>query len=136
MNSFNHYAYGAIGEWLYSYVAGIRLDEKNPGYKHFFLNPHPGGGLTHANAEFNSIYGKIISACKTQNNSLEYSCTIPPNTTATIIFDDTDAAGVSINNQPLSFFSMLNTTAGNGKLKIEVGSGTYNFTIRLKGVNH
>ncbi len=51
MNSFNHYAYGAIGEWMYTYVAGIKLDEQNPGYKHFLLEPHPGGGLTNADAE-------------------------------------------------------------------------------------
>jgi alpha-L-rhamnosidase len=135
MNSFNHYAYGAIGEWLYSYVAGIRVDEENPGYKHFFLNPHSGGGLTHAKAEFNSVYGKIISAWKTQNNSLEYSCTIPPNTSATIIFDDTDAAGVLINNQHISLSRSFKTSTEKGKLKIEVGSGTYNFTIRLNDEN-
>jgi alpha-L-rhamnosidase len=132
MNSFNHYAYGAIGEWLYSHVAGIRIDEENPGYKHFFLNPHPGGGLTHAEAEFNSVYGKIISAWKIENNSLEYSCTIPPNTTATIIFDNTDAAEVVINNQPLSMSPTLKTTAENGKLKIKAGSGTYTFRIGLQ----
>jgi alpha-L-rhamnosidase len=131
MNSFNHYAYGAIGEWLYSYVAGIRVDEENPGYKHFFLNPHPGGGLTHAKAEFLSMYGQIKSAWKTQNNLLEYTCTIPPNTTATIIFDDTDAAEVLINNQPISFSRSFKTSAEKGKLKIEAGSGTYTFRIGL-----
>ena len=46
MNSFNHYAYGAIGEWLYRHVAGIDIDPEAPGYKHILLAPHPGGGLT------------------------------------------------------------------------------------------
>ena len=55
MNSFNHYAYGAIGEWLYSRVAGIKLDENKPGYKHFFLAPHPGGELDFVNSSFESM---------------------------------------------------------------------------------
>ncbi len=88
MNSFNHYAYGAIGEWLYTYVSGIQIDEKNPGYKHFVLAPHPGGGLTNANAEFNSMYGKIKSAWKIDGDKVTYEFEIPANTTATIILPD------------------------------------------------
>jgi alpha-L-rhamnosidase len=45
MNSFNHYAYGAVGEWLYGTVAGLELDPAQPGYKHTMIQPHPGGGL-------------------------------------------------------------------------------------------
>jgi alpha-L-rhamnosidase len=52
MNSFNHYAYGSIGEWLYQYIAGLNPDEQQPGYRHFVLSPHPGGGLTWAKVEF------------------------------------------------------------------------------------
>ena len=48
MNSFNHYAYGSIGAWLYNTVAGIEIDPAQPGYKHIVLRPQPGGGLTHA----------------------------------------------------------------------------------------
>ena len=85
MNSFNHYAYGAIGEWLYTYVSGIRIDEKNPGYKHFIIAPHPGGGLTHATAEFNSMYGTIKSVWKMEGDKVVYDIEIPANTTATVI---------------------------------------------------
>jgi alpha-L-rhamnosidase len=85
MNSFNHYAYGAIGEWLYTYVSGIKTDEKNPGYKHFVLAPHPGGGLTNASAEFISMYGKIKSAWKIEDGEFIYEIEIPANTTATVI---------------------------------------------------
>lgn len=85
MNSFNHYAYGAIGEWLYTHVAGITIDEENPGYKHFVLAPHPGGGLTNANAEFNSMYGKITSSWRIEGASFTYEVEVPVNTTATVI---------------------------------------------------
>jgi alpha-L-rhamnosidase len=85
MNSFNHYAYGAIGEWLYTYVAGIRIDEQKPGYKHFYLEPHPGGGLTHAAAEHHTMYGKIKSAWKIEGDNFSYEIEIPANTKATVI---------------------------------------------------
>jgi len=85
MNSFNHYAYGAIGEWLYTYVAGIRIDETKPGYKHFILAPHPGGGMTHATATIESMYGKIVSGWKVEGDEFIYEVEIPANTTATVI---------------------------------------------------
>ncbi len=132
MNSFNHYAYGAIGEWLYSHVAGIRVDEENPGYKHFFLNPHPGGGLTYANADFLSMYGKITSAWETKGNAMVYSCTVPPNTTATVCFDGTNSMDVRFNNQLLSDNESIKTFEEKGNLRIEIGSGTYVFNIQLK----
>ncbi len=84
MNSFNHYAYGAIGEWLYSYVSGIKIDENHPGYKHFFLEPHPGGGLKNASAEHLSMYGKISSSWKVLGGNVVYDFEIPANTTATL----------------------------------------------------
>jgi len=90
MNSFNHYAYGAIGEWLYTYIAGIQIDEEKPGYKHFFLNPHPGGGLTYAKATFESMYGTIVSDWKIENGSFNYNIKIPVNTTATVVLPGTN----------------------------------------------
>lgn len=106
MNSFNHYAYGAIGEWLYTYVSGIQIDEENPGYKHFILAPHPGGGLTNANAEFNSMYGKIKSEWKIEGDNFIYDVEIPANTTATVILPGTEE-------------------------QKELGSGKYTFSVQL-----
>lgn len=48
MNSFNHYAFGAVGEWMYRVVAGLEIDPDEPGYKHVIAQPRPGGGLTSA----------------------------------------------------------------------------------------
>jgi alpha-L-rhamnosidase len=84
MNSFNHYAYGAIGSWLYEQVAGIDVDPEKPGYKHIILHPHPGGGLTHARASLNSIYGNIDSSWRIpEGGGLEWAVTVPTNATAT-----------------------------------------------------
>jgi alpha-L-rhamnosidase len=123
MNSFNHYAYGAIGEWLYSYVAGIRVDEKNPGYKHFYLAPHPGGELTTVNAEFNSMYGKIVSSWKIENNKMNYSVEIPGNSTAQVTLPNAKLANVSMDGSLQS-----NATQNENAVIVELGSGKYEFS--------
>jgi len=84
MNSFNHYAYGAIGEWMYRVVAGIQIDEKNPGYKHMVIAPHPGGGLTYAKASVDSMYGLVASGWEKSGEKLTVRVQIPANTTATV----------------------------------------------------
>jgi alpha-L-rhamnosidase len=84
MNSFNHYAYGAIGMWMYSVVAGIGLDEAQPAYKHIFIAPRPGGGLTYAKASVDSVYGKVSTAWELVDGKFKLKVEVPPNTTATV----------------------------------------------------
>jgi len=90
MNSFNHYAYGAIGDWLYRVTAGINPDWSQPGYKHIVFKPRPGGGangvrpLTYARAVLQSLYGEISSAWRIVDGQFEYDIVVPPNTTATV----------------------------------------------------
>lgn len=83
MNSFNHYAYGSIGAWLYNTVAGIEIDPQQPGYKHSILRPQPGGGLTEANAKLKTPYGELASQWQIKGNQLDWRVVVPPNTTAT-----------------------------------------------------
>ena len=132
MNSFNHYAYGAIGEWLYRYVAGMDIDPEVPGYKHILLAPHPGGGLTNADAEFTSLYGKVKSAWKIDANDFIYEVTVPANTTATVTLPQAKADQLTVNAQavPASMKeSMKQTDKG---LSVNIGSGSYQFKYRLK----
>jgi alpha-L-rhamnosidase len=84
MNSFNHYAFGSVGEWVWRVVAGINLDESRPGYKHFVLRPRPGGGLTWAKGRYHSIRGPIESEWRREGKKLSYRVAIPPNTSATV----------------------------------------------------
>ena len=84
MNSFNHYAYGAIGEWLYSTVAGLGIDPQHPAYKHSILHPQPGGGLTQASAKLKTVYGEIASSWKIADGKFHLQVTVPPNTMATL----------------------------------------------------
>jgi alpha-L-rhamnosidase len=88
MNSYNHYALGAIGDWLYSTVAGIDLDPQQPGYKHILIRPQPGGTITWARGSLKSPYGLIESAWRLENGAFHLDVTIPPNTTATVRLPD------------------------------------------------
>jgi alpha-L-rhamnosidase len=88
MNSFNHYAYGAVAEWFYQNIGGIRPDYSSPdnaGFKHFILEPEPGRKLTCAHAEYRSAYGMIKSAWRRQKLRWNWRFTIPANTTAQVI---------------------------------------------------
>ncbi len=86
MNSFNHYAYGAIGCWLYQIVAGIEIDPTQPGYKHILLAPQPGGELTRATGKLNSMNGEIVSSWKRREGTFDWEVVVPPNSTATATF--------------------------------------------------
>ncbi len=86
MNSFNHYAYGAIGQWMYERVAGLAPDPAHPGYKHFVVRPLPAAPLDHARAELDTPYGKAASSWVRKNGKLHMEVIVPPNTTATIEF--------------------------------------------------
>ncbi len=85
MNSFNHYAYGAIGEWLYETVAGISPDTNAPGYKHSIIRPQPGEGLAWARGKLLTRYGVLACEWKIKKGRFSANVIIPPNTTATII---------------------------------------------------
>ena len=100
MNSFNHYAYGAIGAWLYAAVAGIDLDPDRPGYKHIRLAPRPGGSLTSARGTLESPHGKIVSAWKIRPGHFEWEVVVPPNTTATATFPVPNTARIQSGFQP------------------------------------
>jgi len=88
MNSLNHYAYGAIGQWMYERVAGLTPDPAKPGYRHFFVRPLIGPQLDWAKAELETPYGKAASSWRKQDGKLMLEIIVPPNTTATIQFPD------------------------------------------------
>lgn len=100
MNSFNHYAYGAIGQWMYERVAGIKPEKA--GYKEIEIAPIPGGPLTSAQATYDSPYGAISSSWKIENGKFQLSVIIPPNTTARIIVPGNVEEGLMLDEE--SFF--------------------------------
>lgn len=84
MNSFNHYAYGAIGQWLYERIAGLAPDPDHPGYKHFFIQPLIPAQLTWARAELETPHGKASCAWQKTGPQVKLDVLVPPNTTASV----------------------------------------------------
>ena len=129
MNSFNHYAYGAIGDWLYRVVAGINQDAENPGYKHVILKPQPGGGLTHAKASLETVYGKIISDWKIEKGEFHYKVEIPANTTATVVLPTGFGKKISESGLQLENIGDVDFDEDREQIKMKIGSGKYDFRI-------
>jgi alpha-L-rhamnosidase len=129
MNSFNHYAYGAIGAWLYAVIGGIDLDPERPGYKHIVMRPRPGGDLTNALVELRSVYGLIRSAWTLENGTFDWRIMIPANTTATVYVPVTDGAKVREGDIPAADAPGVRFLRREAAAEVyEVASGEYHFT--------
>ena len=120
MNSFNHYSFGAVGAWLLDSSLGIRRDEQNPGFKHFFLCPEvdESGQMTEASGHYDSVYGRIESSWQKTAAGYKYSFVVPANTTATVKLPK-PAQQLLCNGREMSW-----------QENIEVGSGKYEFEVR------
>lgn len=132
MNSFNHYAYGAIGDWLYRVVAGIDLDETVPAYKRIVIKPQPGEGLHWADGRLESMYGMIRSAWhKLDDDKLRLDVTVPVNTTAEILLPAASSeTQVTENGKPLGETEGIDKIeAAEQGIWITVGSGSYRFEM-------
>lgn len=128
MNSFNHYAYGAVVEWFYERVAGLRIDPAKPGWKHFTVAPEPGGGLTHASASVETPYGKAVSKWKVLEGGFQFEITVPANSTCTVILPVHSIDQVAENGAALDELTTASALQNaNGKVSFELSSGNYRF---------
>lgn len=103
MNSFNHYAYGAIGDWMYKNILGINPIPERPGYKSFSVAPKPGGKLTSASGTLETVYGTIKSEWVIENGVFKLDVTVPANAQAIVTMPN----------------SQTTTTIGSGKYHFE-----------------
>lgn len=125
MNSFNHYAYGAIGDWMYRVVAGIDTDPDGPGYKKISIKPTPGAGLTSATASYQTYYGKVLSSWKLSDGRLRLEVEVPVNTTATV-YVPSDSPDITESGKPLAATGLRGSHAAKA-VAVELGSGKYVF---------
>lgn len=133
MNSFNHYAYGSIGEWLYRIVAGLEIDPEKPGYKHFIVKPQPGGGLTSAQAQISTGYGKVSSSWKLEQGWMEMTVEVPHNTTADAYLPWARLAEVTEDGKTLSEAAGVHSSQEQeGGVCLTLGSGSYRFRYRME----
>lgn len=131
MNSFNHYAYGAIGDWLYSTVAGIDLDPEAPGYKHVILHPRPGGGLTSARAALDSGYGRIASDWEIRQSEFVWKICVPANSRATVYVPSSPGSVITESGKPVEQSEGLKRLrTEDDSVVFEAGSGEYSFVVK------
>ena len=132
MNSFNHYALGAIGDWMYRVIAGIEIDSQHPGYKHIFINPHPGGGLTWVKSSEHTMYGRVSSNWEIKAGTMSLHVEVPANTTATIRLPRATIGHVTETGRSLvSSQALAGVRQEEGSVVVNVGSGSYSFQYKM-----
>jgi len=130
MNSFNHYAYGAIGDWMYRVIAGLDTYAADPGYHHSRIDPHPGGGLTEAGADLQTGYGLLSSHWRIAADTLCMDLVIPANTSSSVYIPAPDGGLITESNHPLATVHEITVeNVGRGFVVARLGSGEYHFRI-------
>ena len=142
MNSFNHYSYGAVLEWMYSDMLGIDSDIEHPGFKHIILQPQPDTRedseipdnqqrMTSVKGTYESMYGTIKAEWENTDGVFEYAATVPANTTATLYLPVEEGKNVSVNGEDLQseIAGVTLTDTTDEKNIFELESGTYHFTV-------
>jgi len=118
MNSFNHYAYGAVYDWVFTDIGGIDAVEEEPGFKKILLRPLPGGPLNWVKTGYESPYGKIYLGWEKTGSTMKVEVKVPPNTRALLILPGAKAGDIG---------GIKFSAASNGS-QAEIGSGEYSFS--------
>ena len=130
MNSFNHYAYGAIGDWMYRRIAGIDMDDCVPAYKKQIIRPQPPAeGIEWAEGRLDTMYGTVRSYWRRRpEGTMELHVTIPPNTRADVVLPG--AAGMAVTESGADLRSsagVFSAETSGDDLLLTAGSGEYVF---------
>src|SRR5215469_10770898 len=125
MNSYNHYAFGSVIAWVYRYAAGIDTTTAAPGFKEIVVYPHLDSQMPSARAEYESVYGKIVSDWKgTPSRPFSLRLTIPANTTAKVYLPRAGGGHVTEGGKPIK------TQVEDKASIVHIGSGTYSFEVK------
>ena len=128
MNSFNHYAYGAVADWIYRYAAGIDASPLDAGFHTVVLHPVFDARLGSARFDYDSTYGAIHSDWAVKGSTAEWRVTIPANTTGRLELKPGEAAKYTLDGVPLTTSAAAKPTASGG---IELSAGSYTFVVQL-----
>jgi len=127
MNSFNHYAYGAIGEWMYNNLMGLKLNEDFPGYKRFTIEPIFDENFENVKASFDSNYGEIAVEWSRKNGKLHLTIDVPANTSSDVILNKPTEGNWKLDNAKLAT-KIMEHQEQSEKTILLLGSGKYNFS--------
>ncbi len=130
MNSYNHYAYGAVADWIYRYAAGVDASPLNAGYHTIILHPAFDRRLGSINFDYDSSHGPIHSAWTVAGKTATWHVSIPANTTA--MLSAPDAGKYRLNGVPVEGSKQVKTVSEAGRTGFELQPGSYTFTVSLK----
>jgi alpha-L-rhamnosidase len=128
MNSYNHYAYGSVANWFYQKIAGIIPDEAAPGYKHFYLRPHPSKELYDISTKLKTRYGTIGISYKIEDKNIYIDINIPDNTTCHLALPQCKA--YIINSRRKKYHEEILLTPGEYAISYVMGGTMLNISIK------
>ncbi|MEU0569903.1 family 78 glycoside hydrolase catalytic domain [Nonomuraea sp. NPDC005983] len=129
MNSFNHYALGSVGDWLYGRVAGIDQEPGSVAYRRLLLRPAVGGRLSWARAYQETPYGRVACGWRLGEDGVEVDVSVPPGATAVLHIPAADGAAVREGDALVTAADGVRVIGdGQGVLAVELASGDYRFT--------
>ncbi|MDR3741328.1 MAG: family 78 glycoside hydrolase catalytic domain [Terracidiphilus sp.] len=131
MNSYNHYAYGAVGDWIARYAAGVDTTPLDAGFHTVVLQPHFDARLGTLDFKYDSTYGPIHSAWTVKETTAEWEITLPANTTGWLALDDMASSQWSLGGVPLAESKLATHTTRDGKPGYELAAGNYAFKVTL-----
>jgi alpha-L-rhamnosidase len=131
MNSYNHYAYGAVADWIYRYAAGVDATATDPGFHTIFLHPNFNSRLGNLDLAYQSNYGSIRSAWSVNGTEAVWNITIPPNTKGILPIRSEEVSRWSLDTGPLKGNSKIRNIGKRGTdEEFEVPSGSYSFKVK------
>jgi alpha-L-rhamnosidase len=130
MNSYNHYAYGAVAEWLYRYAAGIDESAEDPGFHRIVLHPQFDASLGETRATYDSLYGPVTSNWKVEGSTTTWEVVVPPNTTGLLHFPADVSTRILEGGEDIRRSPALSLVLRDDHNAIfAAGAGSYRFTI-------
>jgi alpha-L-rhamnosidase len=132
MNSYNHYAYGAVADWIYRYAAGIDASPLDAGFHTVMLHPVFDARLGSVNFDYDSSYGPIHSDWKITGATAQWHINVPANTTALLELSAAQAASYKLEGVPLTQSELAKPITSNNKTGYELQAGSYTFQVSIR----
>ncbi|HEY4047396.1 MAG TPA: family 78 glycoside hydrolase catalytic domain [Acidobacteriaceae bacterium] len=133
MNSYNHYAYGAVADWIYSYAAGVDADASDPGFHTIRLHPNFDARIGSVDFAYLSPYGEIRSTWSVKGSTASWNVTIPPNSQARLPLTVTEQCSFSLDGVPIAQSEKLRTIKDDsGEEAYELPAGSYYFSVAIQ----
>jgi alpha-L-rhamnosidase len=132
MNSYNHYAYGAVADWLYRAVAGVDATPEDAGFHTVVLHPLFDARLGKVAFDYASSYGAIHSDWKMEGATVDWHVTIPANTTGWLPLTPAEAGGYKLEGATLAQSKLVKAATHDGKTGYELPAGSYAFQVSVE----